>query len=140
MTDTRHARPQTIEVDQFLAHPPGKVWRALTEPDLLARWWAAGDIAPVEGHEFTLDMDAWGQVPCKVVQVDPQRRLVFTFNDNWTLTWTLAAEGTGTRLLLEHAGFDLDNPMDAHAFEHMGPGWRDEVLPDLARMLDELPS
>jgi uncharacterized protein YndB with AHSA1/START domain len=28
----------SIEVDQFLARPPGRVWQALTDPALLARW------------------------------------------------------------------------------------------------------
>lgn len=136
MTDTRDAT-RSIRVDQFLAHPPAAVWRALTEPRLLERWWAAGDIKPEVGHHFRLDMDSWGQVPCTVVEVEPERRLVFTFNDNWTLDWTLVAEGSGTRLLLEHSGFDLDEPRDRYAFEQMGPGWRDEVLPELARVLDE---
>jgi uncharacterized protein YndB with AHSA1/START domain len=30
--------PTTIRVDQYLAHPPPKVWRALTDSDLIARW------------------------------------------------------------------------------------------------------
>lgn len=55
---------ETIHVDQFLPQPPAKVWRMLTEPDRLARWWAAGDIRPEVGHRFTLDMGAWGMQPC----------------------------------------------------------------------------
>jgi uncharacterized protein YndB with AHSA1/START domain len=27
-----------IEADQYLPHPPARVWRALTDPDRLARW------------------------------------------------------------------------------------------------------
>jgi uncharacterized protein YndB with AHSA1/START domain len=129
VTNSRQANVEAIRVDQFLPHPPATVWRALTEPELLARWWAAGDIRAVEGHEFTLDMESWGQVGCRVLEVEPERRLVYTFTDNWTLTWTLVPEGTGTRLFLEHAGFDLEHPLDRHAFDNMGPGWRDEVLP-----------
>ncbi len=138
MTEAAHANSETIQVDQFLAHEPGRVWRALTEPELMARWWAAGDIRAIEGHEFTLDMEAWGQVPCQVLAVEPERRLVFTFTDNWTLTWTLVPEGDGTRLFLEHSGFDLTQPIDRHAFDHMGPGWREEVLPALANTLEQL--
>ena len=136
MTDTHESAP-AIHVDQYLAHPPSTVWKALTEPRLMERWWAAGDIKAEVGHQFHLDMDSWGQVPCTVLEVEPERRLVFTFNDNWTLDWRLVAEGSGTRLLLEHSGFDLDDPRDRYALEHMGPGWRDEVLPQLARVLDE---
>ena len=48
-----------IETDDFLPHPATAVWRALTEPELVARWWVAGDIRPEVGHRFTLDMGAW---------------------------------------------------------------------------------
>lgn len=122
---------ETILVDQFIAQPPAKVWEAITTPELLARWWAPGDIAPTVGHSFVLEMPGWGNVPCTVLEADPDERLVYTFAD-WTLTWQLRAEGTGTRLFLEHAGFDLDIPQHRFAFDHMGPGWRDEVLPRLA--------
>ncbi|MFC0450835.1 SRPBCC family protein [Rhodococcus jostii] len=121
-----------ISVDQFIAAPPAKVWRALTEPELLARWWAAGDIAATVGHRFHLNMPGWGSVPCEVVEVEPERRLVYTFTENWTLTWNVVPEGTGTRLFLEHSGFDLDDKRSRDAFERMGPGWRDTVLPRLA--------
>jgi uncharacterized protein YndB with AHSA1/START domain len=130
MSDTK-----AIEVDQFLPHPPAKVWRHLTEPDRMAAWWAASDIAPVVGHTFTIDMGSWGHQPCTILEVVPEERLVYSFTESWTLTWTLVAEGTGTRLLLEHAGFDLDDPQGRFAFDTMGPGWRDEIFPRLAAAL-----
>jgi uncharacterized protein YndB with AHSA1/START domain len=126
---------RSIHVDQFLPQPPAAVWRALTQPELLARWWAAGDIAPVVGHTFLLDMSGWGHVPCTVLEVVPDERLTFSFGDAWTLDWHLVPEGGGTRLLLEHRGFDLDDPQQRFAFDRMGPGWRDEVLPRLAELL-----
>ena len=39
-----------IELDEFLPHPPSKVWRALTEPDLIATWLMENDFQPVVGH------------------------------------------------------------------------------------------
>lgn len=126
-----------IELEREFPHAPRTVWSALTEPTYLARWWAEGDIAPKVGHRFTLDMESWGQVPCEVLEVEPEERLVFRFGDNWTLTWTLESTDAGTRLRLQHTGFDPDDPRDRHAFEQMGPGWRDEVLPELAVVLDE---
>lgn len=135
-TDTDAPDTQTLQVDQFLPHPPARVWRAITEPEMLARWWASGDIAPVVGHEFTLDMGPWGKVPCTVLEVEPEERLVYRFTEDWTLTWRLVPEGDGTRLFLDHAGFDLENPQHRFAFENMGPGWRSEVLPRLAQLLE----
>jgi uncharacterized protein YndB with AHSA1/START domain len=132
---------KTIRVDQFLAKPPEVVWRSLTEPERLARWCAAGDIAPVVGHRFTLEMGAWGQVSCTVTEVEPGEKLSYTFAEDtmgWTLTWQLVAEGTGTRLFLEHKGFDLDDPEHAKAYRNMSKGWPGTVLPRLARELDSV--
>ena len=114
------ARTGSIEVDQFVAADPARVWRTITEPELLARWWAPGDIAPRVGHRFHLDMPGWDAVPCEVLEVVEQERLV--------------PEGRGTRLLLPHSGFDLDQRRDRDALDRMGPGWRDVVLPRLAEV------
>lgn len=129
-----YARIGTISVDQFVAAPPAKVWRALTEPDLHARWWAPGDVAERVGHEFHLQMPGYGSIPCRVLESQPHERFVCTFNEDWILSWQLAEEGSGTRILLNHAGFDLDDERQRDACDRMGPGWRDEVLPRLAEL------
>jgi uncharacterized protein YndB with AHSA1/START domain len=113
-----------IHCDQFLPHPPAAVWRALTDP--APRWWAAGDVRPVVGHRFTLDMGPWGQQPCEVLAVEEERLLRHTFAEETlgsTLTWRLAHEGAGTRLFLTHDGLDLDTPLGRRAHEGMGRGW-----------------
>lgn len=127
----------SITVDQFVAAPPEKVWRTLVEPGLLARWWAPGDISDELGHSFTLDMPGWGPQPCTVIESSPFTKFAYTFTENWTLTWALTAEGTGTRLILEHSGFDLDDKRSHDAFTRMGPGWRDHILPTLAAIAVE---
>lgn len=122
---------QTIHCEQLLDHPPARVWAALTEPELQARWWSAGDIRPVVGHRFTLDMAEWGHQQCEVIEVEPERRLSYRFAEgvlDTTVTWTLEPEGDGTRLTLDHSGFDLDTPMGKAAFDGMGGGWP-KVLP-----------
>jgi uncharacterized protein YndB with AHSA1/START domain len=68
-----------------------------------------------------------------VLEVDAPHRFVYTFTAAWTLTWRLEAEGAGTRVFLEHSGFDPNDKM-AEAFNRMGPGWRDVVLPRLAEV------
>ncbi len=78
------------------------------------QWWAAGDVKAVVGHRFTLDMGGWGQLPCEVIAVEPERLLSYSFAPgtlNTTITWRLEPEGTGTRLLFQQAGFDLDSPL-----------------------------
>ncbi|MER7309561.1 SRPBCC domain-containing protein [Streptomyces griseoluteus] len=116
----------TITCEKFLPHPPAAVWKALTDPDLHARWWAAGDIKPVAGHRFTLDMGTFGSQPCEVTEVDDQRLLAYRFAEgslDTTITWTLHPEGEGTRLVLTHAGFDLDSAIGRQAYAGMGKGW-----------------
>lgn len=53
----------------------------------------------------------------EVLEVTPPRRLRVSWADaayadaaRTEVSWTLAAEGTGTRVLLEHSGFDPDDP------------------------------
>jgi uncharacterized protein YndB with AHSA1/START domain len=132
---------QAVTIDQFIAAAPSAVWSAITTPEGLARWWVPGTIEPTVGHDFLLEMPGWGNVACKVLEVDPERLIAYTFAD-WTLRWTLTPEGKGTRLILEHSGFDLDDPQHRFAFDNMGPGWRDDILPRLAAVVaaDPAPS
>ena len=119
-------QPAVIQLDRLLAHPPAAVWRALTDPELHARWWAAGDVRAVVGHRFELDMGVWGKQPCEVLAVEPERLLRYRFATgslDTIITWRLVPEGTGTRLTLTQEGFDLDSPLGKRAFEGMKPGW-----------------
>ena len=111
---------------EHIPHPPSKVWAALTTPELHAQWWAAGDVKPVVGHRFMLDMGKWGQQPCEVLAAEPEHLLSYTFAPgtlDTVITWRLEPEGEGTRLSFEQRGFDLDSPMGRAAYEGMGGGW-----------------
>jgi uncharacterized protein YndB with AHSA1/START domain len=115
-----------ITLERRFPHPASAVWAALTTPELLARWWAPGDIAPVVGHRFTMDMDSWGQQQCEVLTVKPGTSISFLFSEgqlDTTITWRLEPADGGTVLHFEHAGFQLDTPMGRHAIEGMGNGW-----------------
>ena len=119
-------KPNVIHLEHVYAHAPAAVWKALTDPTLHARWWAAGDVKPMVGHRFELDMGTWGKQPCEVIEVEPERLLKYRFATtslDTLITWTLVPEGSGTRLTLRHEGFDLDSPMGRQALEGMGNGW-----------------
>jgi uncharacterized protein YndB with AHSA1/START domain len=127
-----------IELDHYYAYPPAAVWRALTTPELHARWWAAGNVKPVVGHKFELDMGHWGKQACEVLAIEPERLISYVFATgvlDTTITWRLVPEGTGTRLRLRHEGFNLDTPMGRQALEGMRPGWPN-VLKKIAEVLD----
>jgi len=120
------AEPGVIRQTRHIPEPPSRVWEALTDPALHAKWWASGDVRPKVGHRFTMDMGAWGQQQCEVLAVEPERLLSYTFAEgtlDTTITWRLEPEGEGTVLSLEHAGFDLASPMGERAYQGMGAGW-----------------
>lgn len=134
---TSNAERAVIRAEHHYAHPPRAVWRALTDPELHARWWAPGDVRAVVGHRFELDMGQWGKQPCEVLAVEPERLLQYRFATgrlDTIITWRLTPEGEGTRLELTQEGFDLDSPMGRQAFEGMKRGWPD-VLSRLAAAL-----
>ena len=116
----------TIRLEHVYKQAPDKVWKALTDPALVARWWATGDVRAEVGHRFDMDMGKWGKQPCEVLAVEPERLFSYRFAEptlNTIITFRLAPEGTGTRLTLTHEGFDLDSPMGRQALEGMKPGW-----------------
>jgi uncharacterized protein YndB with AHSA1/START domain len=129
-----------IYTEYFYAHPPASVWRVLTTPELVARWWAPGDMRAIAGHQFELDMGQWGMQRCEVLAVQPERLLTIRFATDTldtTISWALTPEEGGTRLKLTHAGFNLDSPMGRHALEGMKPGWP-TVLARLDQVLTKL--
>lgn len=146
MTDMR-----TITVEYDLPYPPAKIWRALTEPALLAKWLMPGDIAPVVGHKFTMrtqPMGGWdGVIHCEVLTAEPGKRLAYSWvggsdsNDkygqplNTVATWTLTEKPGGTLLLLEHSGF---RPQDEFAFTALSGGWKSMGGTRLKQVLDAI--
>jgi uncharacterized protein YndB with AHSA1/START domain len=132
---------KSICVEYDLPFPPAKVWRLLTEADLLSGWLMVNDIRPVVGHAFTFKaqpMPGWdGIVHCEVLEVVPHERLRYSWRGgaegarlDSTVTWTLSASATGTRLALEHSGFV---PVNAFAFDVMSKGWRGGKMVELMK-------
>ena len=132
---------RSVVVERDLPHPPEKVWRALTQPQLIAEWLMRTDfVAPTPDHRFTLSGD-WGAVACKVVEVEPHRTLAYTwdaFGLESVVTWTLTPIGTppgaGTRLRLEQAGFRPDQAQFHQGAEASWPGFLAKLEQVLARL------
>jgi uncharacterized protein YndB with AHSA1/START domain len=106
-----------IVIDVALDAPPGLVWRALTEPALVARWLGANDVEARIGRRFTVEPTA-GEPPvdCEVIEVEPDRRLSYRWRDggegaaalDTVVTWVLdPTPDGGTRLRLVHDGFPI---------------------------------
>jgi hypothetical protein len=124
-----------IQIEHHYTYPPAAVWKALTDPALHARWWAAGDVRPVVGHKFELDMGGWGKQPCEVppgragkTPAVPLRRGLSRYHHH-----------LGVESKLTHEGFNLDSPLGRQAFEGMQPGWPG-VLLRLGALLTPIPT
>jgi uncharacterized protein YndB with AHSA1/START domain len=139
---------ESIVVENDLPDPPERVWRALTDPALLEAWLMPNNIRAEVGIRFqfrTAPAPGWnGIVECEVLDVVPQRLLVYSWRGgskatdgyahelNTVVTWRLTPlENGGTRLSLEHSGFDPDS----FAFKAMGQGWKRKVRERIHQVL-----
>lgn len=140
----------TIEVEEFLPYSPAEVWRALTESELMARWLMDNDFQATVGHHFQMrgiPVPAVGfseLVASEVLAVETEKLLRISWRDansgnslNSTVTWSITAEDTGTRLVLVHTGFDPNEPTHVASHRIMSSGWQNHVLPRLSRTLAE---
>ena len=132
-----------IRTDAFLPHSPEKVWRALTDPVLLAGWLMPNDFQPCVGHRFTFRTDPAGGfdgvIHCQVLAVFPLELLRISWAGgpgiDTTVTWQLAAEGRGTRLFLTHEGFDDTDPRQRAVWRMLDGGWRSHLAHRLEHTL-----
>ena len=103
---------RTLVIEKEFAHPPEKVWRALTQGALIKEWLMDNDFRPVVGHKFSFratPVGTWsGVIESQVLVVEPNQKLSYswgTLGVDTAVTWTLAATKTGTLLRMEQSGF-----------------------------------
>jgi uncharacterized protein YndB with AHSA1/START domain len=127
--------------------PPERVFRALTDPVALAEWLMPCDFQPRLGHHFQFrskPQGSWnGITDCEVIELEPPRLLAYTWSGqhrngvdrsvrHTVVRWRLSAEGGGTRLRLEHTGFEGWSEVAVSFL--LGVGWKKK----LGRTLPEL--
>jgi len=126
----------SVVVERELPHAPQKIWRALTQPQLIEEWLMKNDFKPAIGHAFTLKAD-WGAVECTVRTVEPNRSLSYTWDAKpleSIVTWTLTPTAKGTKLRMEQTGFRHDQPMFYGGAKQGWPRFLDSLEEVLARM------
>jgi uncharacterized protein YndB with AHSA1/START domain len=127
---TARSQTEAISFEFDLPHAPEKVWRALTDPELLAEW-----LLPVTGltveRGATFELQAppkpgWdGIVNCRFLAMEANRKLSYTwvvgdFIDT-IVTFTLMPTASGTHLLLVQSGFRPDQKQNFGGARY---GWR----------------
>ena len=126
---TARGQSGSIEFEFDLRHAPEKVWRALTDPALLAEWLLpVVDLKLERGAAFTLKTQPYpgwdGTVNCRFVEIEAQRKLSYTWSVpslDTVVTFTLTPTASGTRLSLVQSGF---KPDQKQAFGGARYGWK----------------
>lgn len=112
---TRAAPNHVYEV--YIQAQPERIWQAITDPELTRRYYY-GTLAKSTwepGAELVYDYpDGTPAADGKVLEVDPPRRLLMSFNAVWdeevkadpptTMTWEITPMGESCRLTVTHAG------------------------------------
>lgn len=130
--------PDQIVRTVELAHPPAKVWAALTTAEGLGTWF---------GHAATIDLRPGGaaqliwksgdKADLRIERVDEPKVFGFTWHINGLpdadprrtyVEFTLEPVGAGTRLTVVESGF-AQLPEDAHrkAYDGNTEGWASEL-------------
>jgi uncharacterized protein YndB with AHSA1/START domain len=127
MTETQ---TRTVTIERDFAHAPEKLWRALTQPHLIADWLMQNDFVPTLGHTFQLRGEWGGILDCEVLAIEPERSLSYTWNfanDDpayalaSVVTFTLTPTQNGTHLRVEQSGF---RPDQKQAYGGAHAGWK----------------
>lgn len=128
-----------LEVSVLIAAEPATVFPYFVDPARYVQWMGRdAELEPVPGGTYRVRMRDGVEVGGRFVEVDPPRRLVFTWG--WAgdtalppgssrVVVTLEPEAGGTRVVLRH--HDLP---DEQQRQHHGDGWR-AYLGRLARRL-----
>ncbi|MDX6807468.1 SRPBCC family protein [Terrihabitans rhizophilus] len=110
--------PSVLKIERVLPGPAERVWAYLTEGELRQKWLAAGDMKLVPGATFELVWrnDELSRIPSnrpdgfgpeermnsQILEVDPGRRLVFSWSDGSEVSFELTPEGEEVRLTIVH--------------------------------------
>jgi len=144
---------EDVEAVIEVAAPRERVWRAVTEPALVAEWMGCLRFQPVPGQLFYMQPDrelrarddVTGAIVCRLQILDPPRRLAFSwvFPDN-PETWVdlrLRRIPGGTHVKLTHAGWEqFEAEATAAVRRGLLHGWHAVALPALRRVAEDLTS
>ena len=126
---TAQSQTESLSFEFDLDHLPEKVWRALTDPVLLAEWLLPVlDLKLEPGAAFTFKAQprpGWdGIVNCRFLEIEAHRKLSYTWvvgDMDTVVTFALTPTASGTRLSLVQSGF---KPNQKKNFGGARYGWK----------------
>ena len=107
------SKKRVIEQEYYYDATPEVVFRALTVPKELKKWFLSdAKISPKEGSSYTFTWEGGFSHAGKVERVEPGRKLVLSWPDKikgklyeTQAAFTLKKKGKGTLLKVKHTGF-----------------------------------
>jgi uncharacterized protein YndB with AHSA1/START domain len=93
---------RTVRIKKYLPYPIPTVWKAITDSDILGRWFMENNFEPVLNREFTFKMapqKGWdGITHCKVTELEDQHKISFTYRGSASGEKALACAGIHSEL------------------------------------------
>jgi uncharacterized protein YndB with AHSA1/START domain len=142
--------PATLKIERLLPGPIERVWAYLTESELRRQWLAAGEMELKVGAPFQFVWrndeltDPPGERPpgfgdehrmqCRITEVDPPRRLTFTWQGSGDVSFELEPRGDRVLLTVIHRRLP-----DRTTLLKVGPGWHSHLDILVARMTGTKP-
>jgi uncharacterized protein YndB with AHSA1/START domain len=126
---TAKSQTESLTFEFELQHSPEKVWRALTDPALLAEWLLpVVDLKLDPGAAFAFKrppMPGWdGTVHCRLLEIEAHRKLSYTWvvgDIDTVVTFMLTPMASGTHLSLVQSGFRSNQKQNFGGARY---GWR----------------
>ncbi len=131
--------PSQIQREILIDAPVEVVWRIITEPDQIVRWFSQeAELEPHAGGRGRLRFTSGHSVQLKIESVEPPRRFAFRWaeekgpvarmDNSMLVEFTLRPEAGGTLLRVVETGYDRvdwsDEDKEKYVEEHTH-GWRE---------------
>ena len=145
------SEPATLTIQRLLPGPVERVWAYLTESDLRRKWLASGEMEMKVDAPFTFTWrneelsDPPGQRPdgfsaehsmeSRITELDPPRRISFTWSNSGDVTFALEPRGSKVLLTVTHRRLPSRNTMLM-----VGAGWHQHLDTLVARVNAQAPA
>jgi uncharacterized protein YndB with AHSA1/START domain len=143
--------PTTLRIERLLPGPVERVWAYLTESDLRRQWLAAGRMEMQVGGPFELVWrnneltsppgrrpEGFGdehRMQSRITQLDPPRRLAFTWGTGGDVSFDLESRGDQVLLTIVHRRLS-----DRETLLKVAAGWHAHLDILVARASDRVPA
>ncbi len=138
---------RTFTIERIFNAGRKKVWRALTEKDLMKQWYF--DLAEFKAEvgftfEFKGGKEGGTQYlhHCEITEIIPEKKLTYTwcyvgYEGISYLTFELFDEDENTRLILTHSGIEtFPSTISDFAFHNFETGWNHIINSSLKDFLE----